>query len=1070
MMESPGPAAGGRHPLTSTPVGPPLVDRSISCDPDFQLHGLATSSIKPASQSNSYVQNHLLAGQNNHLQWKSAEDIFLSSTGGNILYQSMEADDGGGVREVSNNHNRLVSSVSAYPLPNTNTNIVSASIVNATPAAATTASAASTFTISSTSSSSSTSTTSSSHNNNNNIQPQQLSSVMVNHGGTSNTSYTSTECTTSGNVHHGSDAPSATSPNTASTGDINSSHCNSVGGIAPLDLSGIPPITQVTLPTPTENGEGSFSISPTPSPKPSPTLMIRQTSCDSSDDRANKNDTCGFVSREGSMERSFTEPTPEHHPTDKLLDSISRSSESSRSVEAPRTPEIGSTINGVLIKDRKESRDSKSSDKKSNKAWYKMLNPTYKSRSEDLKRLFKDLPTDERLIVDYSCALQKDILVHGRLYVTPNYFCFYSKIFGWETFVSIKSKDIVAMTKEKTALVIPNAVEIRTEGEKHFFTSFASRDKTYLMLFRIWQNALMDQQMSATELWQWVHSSYGDELGLTSDDDDYVAPSTEDDAKTNTSHAHSDRTCESSIFNRNLKLYSVDSLEDDCPRDTIDESAVPPVPKNGGCDSETSELVGTENTQPPRVPASPTKCPQNRSPINSSPPPNDVIPTDMSDTTESEPDSKITCLPSGESVACPNQSSHHQGREIINTVYSLPVDTVFTHLFTNSKFMLDLYAARSTSDVVASPWQSNPDTNQKLRQVMYTLTLPPNSFGPKVSHVTETQVVSPFSKPGEIYTVDAEACNAGIPYADSFFVSNHWCLTRESSTETRISVWSQVKYKKNVWGFMKGVIDKNAFSGVESLLNDINAALLAEVDRSNLKRTRRRRRRVGSKCETPDVLLPSQVYPDKVKVKVKDMHKATQIPARKLTLPTVTPDNNNSSNEGPVRMVVVTLVILLTLNALLYYKLWALEEKMFLRSTPYPNLDPSMFRSGANGGPLEEWVRILQQQEALHAAEVERWRKSIEEAAGFLRKAEESLRALHTSIPPHHASKLQLLLRQIQSLHEAESQRRSASEPPHWDQEGSPIDPTTGPDIPERNGDNAYRNRQENGKHEYLEL
>lgn len=49
------------------------------------------------------------------------------------------------------------------------------------------------------------------------------------------------------------------------------------------------------------------------------------------------------------------------------------------------------------------------------------------------------------------------------------------------------------MTKEKTALVIPNAVEIRTEGEKHFFTSFASRDKTYLMLFRIWQNALMDQ-------------------------------------------------------------------------------------------------------------------------------------------------------------------------------------------------------------------------------------------------------------------------------------------------------------------------------------------------------------------------------------------------------------------------------------------------------------------------------------------------------------------------------------------------------------------------------------------------
>ncbi|KAK4317552.1 hypothetical protein Pmani_011395 [Petrolisthes manimaculis] len=451
-----------------------------------------------------------------------------------------------------------------------------------------------------------------------------------------------------------------------------------------------------------------------------------------------------------------------------------------------------------------------------------------------------------------------------------------------------------------------------------------------------------------------------------------------------------------------------------------------PLTKSGG-DSETSEVVGPDTCQSPQVPCSPTKSPQHHSSLNSSPQPNDTIPTDLSDTTESELDSKVTCLSTGESVACPNLSSHHQGREIINTVFSLPVDSVFTLLFTNSKFMLDLYTSRKTTDVVASPWQSNPETNQKLRQVTYTLALPPNSFGPKVSHVTETQVLSPFSKHGEIYTVDAEACNAGIPYADSFFVSNHWCLTRESATETRLSVWSMVKYKKNVWGFMKGVIDKNAYSGVETLLNDINGALLAEVDRTNLKRTRRRRRgRGSSKCEPPDV-LPSQVYPDKV----KDIHKATQMPARKLTLPIVTPDSSISSNEGPVRLVVATLIVLLTLNALLYYKLWALEEKMFHRSSPYPTIDPTMFRSGLGSGPLEEWVRILQQQEALHAAEVERWRKSIEEAAEFLRKAEESLRSLQTSIPPHHASKIQLLLHQIQHLHETESQRRTSSDPQH---------------------------------------
>ncbi|XP_075548134.1 protein Aster-B-like isoform X4 [Dermacentor variabilis] len=152
-----------------------------------------------------------------------------------------------------------------------------------------------------------------------------------------------------------------------------------------------------------------------------------------------------------------------------------------------------------LTRSLEKSTDSKGSNKmlekkKKTSSWYNMLNPTYKSRSEDFKRLFKDLPETERLIVDYSCALQRDILVHGRLYVTQNFICFYANIFRWETNVVIRCKDVTSMTKEKTARVIPNAVQVCTDHERHFFTSFGARDKTYLMLFRIWQNALMEQE------------------------------------------------------------------------------------------------------------------------------------------------------------------------------------------------------------------------------------------------------------------------------------------------------------------------------------------------------------------------------------------------------------------------------------------------------------------------------------------------------------------------------------------------------------------------------------------------
>ena len=38
-------------------------------------------------------------------------------------------------------------------------------------------------------------------------------------------------------------------------------------------------------------------------------------------------------------------------------------------------------------------------------------------------------------LTDYSCALQRDILIHGRLYVTQTWLCFYANIFSWETLV-----------------------------------------------------------------------------------------------------------------------------------------------------------------------------------------------------------------------------------------------------------------------------------------------------------------------------------------------------------------------------------------------------------------------------------------------------------------------------------------------------------------------------------------------------------------------------------------------------------------------------------------------------------
>ena len=77
-----------------------------------------------------------------------------------------------------------------------------------------------------------------------------------------------------------------------------------------------------------------------------------------------------------------------------IQDSLSRSSDSGNVHELNRS----ASHEGPSRERTKESaRGSDRSKKKS--SWYNVLYPTYKSRSEDFKRIFKDVPPEERLIV-----------------------------------------------------------------------------------------------------------------------------------------------------------------------------------------------------------------------------------------------------------------------------------------------------------------------------------------------------------------------------------------------------------------------------------------------------------------------------------------------------------------------------------------------------------------------------------------------------------------------------------------------------------------------------------------------
>lgn len=113
-----------------------------------------------------------------------------------------------------------------------------------------------------------------------------------------------------------------------------------------------------------------------------------------------------------------------------------------------------------------------------------------KARQKKFHRHFKQVSPDERVLNYYSCALVTDILLQGHLYITKNYFAFYSNVFGYVTKLLIPVTSVLGVTKEKTAYIIPNAVAVTTEDDKHVFSSLLSRDSTYKLMVQVWSSAI----------------------------------------------------------------------------------------------------------------------------------------------------------------------------------------------------------------------------------------------------------------------------------------------------------------------------------------------------------------------------------------------------------------------------------------------------------------------------------------------------------------------------------------------------------------------------------------------------
>ncbi|XP_017275547.1 protein Aster-B isoform X8 [Kryptolebias marmoratus] len=733
------------------------------------------------------------------------------------------------------------------------------------------------------------------------------------------------------------------------------------------------------------------------------TPLIREERSDSATEKistasnSNKSSpTCSPVLRKRSRS-----PTPQSQEGENMVEKGSDHS----SDKSPSTPEQVVQRTYSVQSARSGGKNSKKS-----QSWYNVLSPTYKQRNEDFRKLFKQLPDTERLIVDYSCALQRDILLQGRLYLSENWICFYSNIFRWETLLTVRLKDICSMTKEKTARLIPNAIQVCTDTEKHFFTSFGARDRTYMMMFRLWQNALLEKPLCPKELWHFVHQCYGNELGLTSDDEDYVPP---DDDFNTMGFSEEIPNEENEINNDNLTKNSTEQTKPEGGSPPpIHKKVVPnsTIPSPGNHDTAiTFELPAEEFADclpdgelltVPLVLEEKNETSGLGGPV---PSPsldfndNEDIPTELSDSSETHDEGEV-------------QAFHEDlnGRQHINEVYKFSVDKLYDILFTESQFMSDFMEQRRFSEIVYHPWKKE-ETGNQTRVILYTISLS-NPLAPKTATVTETQTLYKASQESECYIIDAEVITHDVPYHDYFYTLNRYMLTRVAKNKCRLRVSTELRYRKQPWGLVKGFIEKNFWSGLEENFRQLEVELskleeiLMEahqlspkakvVKNSTVRRKKRPLPHMRSQ-HLDEALSPVTTPTDEEVIqRIKQVVGSTQTRHQ-------SPEHHHLpgglalySVSKLLLIISFVLVLLVFLNMMLFYKLWMLEysaqslttwQSLRLQESKLPQTQM-------------EWAQLLEAQQRYHDAELQKWRKIIKSSVVLLDQMKDSLLNLQRGI------------------------------------------------------------------------
>ncbi|CDH52199.1 uncharacterized conserved protein [Lichtheimia corymbifera JMRC:FSU:9682] len=405
--------------------------------------------------------------------------------------------------------------------------------------------------------------------------------------------------------------------------------------------------------------------------------------------------------------------------------------------------------------------------------------PASAKRNAEFHSMFRSIPEDDLLMDDYGCALQKEILVQGRMYVSKRHICFNANIFGWVTNLVIDFADIIDIEKRTTAIFIPNAIQISTHQSKYFFGSFLSRDQAFDQLKALWQEVQKRSQSTDS----------GDST-TTKVDDEYEDGLLTDDTLSTLSGG-----------------YSMDGDTLPPPPPTL----VSPLDKPPSSDlshrpydrqkSLATITTGTTNRPHPSLDRRRTASESQLSARKN------VQQNQRSDTT--------VC-------SCDTNGGHYT-HTVMDQMYSSSIETIYGILANRAFLQKFLSETEKNTDVQVGPWEKGDGgmSGHFTRDISYIKPLN-NSIGPRSTKCLLKEQVKHLDLENSVTQVITTQ-TPDVPSGGSFVVKTRLCIMWAGQGKVRVLVTVLVDFTKSSW--LKSTIEKATIDGQTSYYKSLDVAI-----------------------------------------------------------------------------------------------------------------------------------------------------------------------------------------------------------------------------------------------------